>query len=82
MRRAESRGLSARQRWRGTQGSMRLKTAPQAGLAVVLVDDVMTTGASLAAARECLESAGAVVCAGLTLATAPGRSVSAHQRLG
>jgi predicted amidophosphoribosyltransferase len=42
------------------------------GAAAVLVDDVVTTGASLAAASAALERAGVAVVAGLTLASAPG----------
>ncbi|WP_062213028.1 ComF family protein [Demequina oxidasica] len=82
MRRAESRGLSARERWRGAQQSMRLSRPVDGTRAVVLVDDVMTTGATLAAARDRLEAAGAVVCAGLTLATAPMRGKSPSVGLG
>lgn len=82
MRRAESRGLSARQRWRGAQQSMRLTATPDRTRAVVFVDDVMTTGATIAAARDRLERAGAVVCAGLTLAAAPMRTSGARVGLG
>lgn len=82
MRRAESRGLSARQRWRGAQRSMRLTDAPDVSRGVILIDDVMTTGATIAAASDCLEQAGAVVCAAMSLAAAPGRGASGAVRLG
>ncbi|WP_430868543.1 ComF family protein [Demequina aurantiaca] len=82
MRRAESRGLSARQRWRAAQRSMRLERSLGRGRAVVLIDDVMTTGATLAAARDCIENAGWVVCAGITLAAAPVRTKSSQVGLG
>lgn len=82
MRRVESRGLSARQRWRAAQQSMRSRGSPGVGRAVVLVDDVMTTGATLAAARDCLAAGGASVIAGLTLASAPVRAKRSGVGLG
>lgn len=82
MNRAESRGLSARQRWRGAQRSMRVTGSVDGSRAVVLVDDVMTTGATLATACDCLERAGVVVCGALSLAAAPVRGASSSGRLG
>jgi predicted amidophosphoribosyltransferase len=82
MKRAESRGLSARQRWRSAQQSMRMIDPPDLSRAVVLIDDVMTTGATIATARDCLERAGAVVCAAITLAAAPMRGERPSMGLG
>jgi predicted amidophosphoribosyltransferase len=63
-----SRSLSARDRWRGARSGVRAREAPDLHRAALLVDDVLTTGATLAACVEALERAGWVVVAGLTLA--------------
>jgi predicted amidophosphoribosyltransferase len=66
----EQRGASARQRW--LQASS-LRVAREAGspATVLLVDDVMTTGATLASAVRSLDVTFLTVGAGLCLAAAP-----------
>ncbi len=65
----ESRGLGARARWRDG-ASIDAVGAPR-GEVALLVDDVVTTGASLARASDALERAGVAVAAALTLAAVP-----------
>ncbi|WP_084129347.1 ComF family protein [Demequina sp. NBRC 110055] len=81
MARGEQRGGSARRRWQGMAGAVRARTA-LAGATVVLVDDVMTTGASLAAASDALERAGAVVAGAVVLAVAEPARTSVTRGLG
>ncbi|MEZ0449606.1 ComF family protein [Cellulomonas sp. ICMP 17802] len=72
-------GLGARDRARNLAGQVRVPTsrAPRLrGRAVLLVDDVLTTGATLAASRSALERAGAHVVGGFTLASTPGPAVT------
>ena len=68
--RGEQRGASARQRWRQSSS---LRVARDAGppATALLVDDVMTTGATLAAAVRSLDVTFLTVGAGLCLAAAP-----------
>ncbi|WP_456788015.1 ComF family protein [Cellulomonas sp. P5_C5] len=68
-------GLGARARTRNLAGHVRVPTrhAPRlGGLPVLVVDDVLTTGATVAACRTALERAGARVVGAVTLASTPG----------
>ncbi len=69
---ADQSGLSARARARNLAGHVHVRRpAHVVGRSVVLVDDVLTTGATAAAATAALSSAGAHVHAGLVLASTP-----------
>ncbi len=72
----ESRGRGVRARWSAGAGALRV-VSPPVGDVALLVDDVVTTGASLARAADALERAGVAVAAAATLAAtpAPGTSV-------
>lgn len=67
-------GLTRSERLAGLEGQF-LASPRLAGRAVLLVDDVLTTGATLAVARKALEAVGAEVLGGLVAARVP-----AHQR--
>lgn len=71
---ADQVGLGARDRARNLAGQVRVpaRARPRlAGRDVLLVDDVLTTGASLAACLAVVESAGGRVVGCLTLASTP-----------
>jgi len=70
-RTADQRGLDREARRRNVAHS--LTAAPAAGLRVIVVDDVVTTGASLAEAVRALRAAGAEVVAAVTVAATPRR---------
>jgi ComF family protein len=62
-------GLNEKQRRDNLKGSFRVKRPEQiAGVRVLLIDDVFTTGATLRAAAEALKAAGAAHVTALTLA--------------
>jgi predicted amidophosphoribosyltransferase len=65
-----SRTQSARERWRGASTSIAVNTPPERALPALLVDDVLTTGATLAGCARAWEDAGGTVLAGLVLAVA------------
>lgn len=65
----EQVGRGARARRAGRAGALRLRALPSAPC--VLVDDVVTTGATLAEARRLLEEAGVRVLAAATVAATP-----------
>ena len=61
--------LGPAERWANVAGAFRA-TAPLAGTRVALVDDVLTTGATLAACAAALAASGAVAVGALTFARA------------
>jgi len=67
-------GLGVRARGRNLGGQIRWRPRaprPEAGQPVLLVDDVLTTGATLAACAREVERAGGVVVGALTIAATP-----------
>jgi predicted amidophosphoribosyltransferase len=75
---ADQRGLDRDDRRRNVAGSLRAKGV--SGLRVVVVDDVVTTGATLAEAVRALRAAGAVVAGAATVAATPRRHLNAGKR--
>lgn len=65
--RAQSKTTSVRERFENVKGVYRCTGAP-AGERILLVDDIVTTGATLSAAAAELEKAGALSVVGLTVA--------------
>ncbi len=63
-------GLSIEQRRKNVEGAFEAKLGLVAGKKVLLVDDVMTTGATMNAAGQALKQAGATEIIGLTMARA------------
>lgn len=73
-----SRGRSSAARWEAAK--VRVRRQPGAYVAL-LVDDVVTTGATLARASDALERAGTAVVGALVLAATPPRGESARGAL-
>lgn len=71
-RTADQRGLGREQRRRNVAHSLVARGA--SGVRVVVVDDVLTTGASLAEAVRALRAGGAVVVGAVTIAATPRRA--------
>ena len=71
-------GLAAEARRANVRGAFEARHARVAGKSFILVDDICTTGATLAACAEALHQAGAAAIWGLTLgrAVAPGGTTS------
>jgi len=65
-------GLSAEQRLANVTGAFVCKDRTISGARVVLIDDVLTTGATMAACAEVLAAAGARIVWGMAL-THPAR---------
>lgn len=69
-------GLGARSRARNAAGSVTVRGRGGVRRVVLLVDDVVTTGSTLAACRTALERAGALVVGAVVLAATPAPSGS------
>lgn len=70
-------GLSRQQRQQNLEGGLTLRKGaqPRPGDLLLLVDDILTTGSTLAAADKILTRTGAVTLGGLTLAATPSPAV-------
>lgn len=64
-------GLDADQRWANVSGSLVLRRCPDPGPVMVVVDDVVTTGATLAELARVLRAGGARVLGAATVAATP-----------
>jgi len=72
-RTGDQRGLDRDERRRNVDGSLAVRRGGVRGLRVLLVDDVVTTGATLAEAARALRSAGVDVVGAVTVAATPRR---------
>lgn len=73
-RTGDQRELGRDARARNVAGSMRVRTPAEQGTGVVIVDDVVTTGATLDEAARALRAAGMHPLGAVTLAATPRRS--------
>lgn len=78
-RTADQRGLDIGGRRANVDGAFRAKRVE--GARVVVIDDVVTTGATLEEAVRALEAAGAVVIGAATIAATPRRTASGPREL-
>ena len=67
-RRLDQTGLSVEQRKKNLSGAFEIRRGISTSLPIVLIDDVYTTGATMAAARDTLEAVGYLVLGGWVLA--------------
>nr|MDP9146333.1 hypothetical protein [Acidobacteriota bacterium] len=73
--------LSHQERWECVRGAFATRSGSQVdNLRVLLVDDVMTTGATLDSCAKALREAGAKAVAGLTVARAVSGNSAEHLR--
>ena len=70
---ADQRNLNRQQRLRNMRNSLKPGGHDLAGLHILVVDDVMTTGATLNIAAQCLKSQGAAIVGAWTFARTPSR---------
>jgi len=78
---APQAGLTSAQRRKNVQGAFDLKRGPRLdGLSILLIDDVLTTGATASACARALKRAGAARVSLLTLARRDRRAGTEFQR--
>jgi predicted amidophosphoribosyltransferase len=76
----DQRELDRDERARNVAGSMRARGARHAGREVVIVDDVVTTGATVDEAGRALRTAGLIPICAVALAATPGRRDTRNSR--
>jgi predicted amidophosphoribosyltransferase len=76
----DQRELDRDERARNVADSMRARGARHAGREVVIVDDVVTTGATIDEAARALRAAGFLPVCAIALAATPGRRDTRNSR--